>query len=63
MSAREESLEMIKFDFAKNGKDTGIALNNYIGKKISYKAFQEAAGAGLVLFKRAQSAKNDPLET
>lgn len=52
-SKTETALQMIKYDFAKNGKDTGIAGNNYIDNRISYSKFLEYAKAGLAIFNGA----------
>lgn len=51
-SKTETALNLIKYDFAKNGKDTGIAGNAFIETRISYRKFQEMAIAGLKQFKR-----------
>lgn len=50
----ETALQMIKYDFAKNGKDTGIAMNYYVDHKISYAKFQEYAKLGLAVFNGAK---------
>lgn len=44
------ALEMIKYDFAKNGKDTGIAMDYYTNHRISYAKFKEMANEGLKVF-------------
>lgn len=50
LSKTQLALEKIKYDFAKNGKDTGIAMDNYIEHKISYTKFKEYSKAGLAIF-------------
>lgn len=54
-SKTETALQMIKYDFAKNGKDTGIATTNYIENRISYEKFLHYAKQGIALYNGAKA--------
>jgi hypothetical protein len=54
-SKTENALQLIKYDFAKNGKDTGIASRNYIENRVSYAKFQKYAKIGLAIFNGASA--------
>ncbi len=51
ISKRQNAINQIRYDFAKNGKDTGISTRYYVETRISYDTFKEAARSGLTIFK------------
>lgn len=44
---RKLALEVIRIDFATNGKDSGKSSRAYIESGVSFAAFQDAAQKGL----------------
>ena len=55
MAKRKTALTYITYDYAKNGKDTGLATRHYIESRISLKAYTEAAKLGLEIFNKANN--------
>lgn len=50
MSNTQIALEKIKWDYAKNGRDSGIATLMYIENRISRQRYNEYATQGLKIF-------------
>ena len=54
---RKIALDLIMWDYAKNGKDSGDATRIYIENKISRQVYNEQAKKGLEIFKNKQSCQ------
>ena len=51
-SKTENALNRIRADYAKHGKDTGVAMRAYVENRISYARYQEYAKQGLRIFNK-----------
>lgn len=52
ISKTAAALNRIRADYAKHGKDTGVAMRAYTENRISYAKYQEYAKKGLGIFNK-----------
>lgn len=55
---RELALEAIRLDYAKHGKDSGVATRLYVENRISYAAFRKAASEGQNIYSRRKNCQH-----